>query len=150
MEKSINYEIIEPTEENISILETLRFNAYGVKFHEIDMNSYHSNLIRNGKILVFGAFLADDLVAACYVTDSHNSLFIEHLFVKKSLQGSGLRLGRKLLAYINLNKRVVENYFGHELTTSRLEYSSTKSKSLYEKEGYRETNSILGTMKKAI
>lgn len=150
MERIIDYEIIEPTEENIIDLEVLRFNAHGVNVSTIDFHSFHSNAIRDGRYLVFGSYIAGELVGACYVSDLHNSLFIEHLFVKESYQESGLRLGRKLLSYINLNKRVVEEYFGHELNTSRLEYNSTKSKTLYEKIGYRETNSLLGTMKKAI
>ncbi|MDE5888845.1 MAG: GNAT family N-acetyltransferase [Bacilli bacterium] len=150
MERNIEYMIIPPSEENIALLEKLRFDSYGIKINEVDMDSFHANAIREGRILVFACFVDDNLSAACYVTNTYNSLFIDHLFVKRSLQESGLRLGRRLLSYINLNKKLVEEYFGQELKTSRLEYNSTKSKTLYEKIGYRETNSTLGTMKKAI
>ncbi len=150
MEKNITYEIIDPKEENIILLENLRFDAYGISIERIDLNSFYATSLKTGKDIAFGCFINGELLAACYVTNTYDSLFIDQLFVKKSYQESGLQLGRKLLAYINLNKKIIEEYFGLNFTISRLEYNSIKSKSLYEKLGYRETNSSLGIMKKAI
>lgn len=74
------------TDENIEKLELARFDAYGMKVDDFDLkNTFSANQLRNKKYLAFGAYLEDELVGGCYISNSRNSLYIEELFVKKML-----------------------------------------------------------------
>lgn len=80
--QQITYKIISINEDNISLLEHMRFNAYQID--TIDFNpstSFHANELR--KILSIWLFFYDQIVGACYVPKAYNSLYIEQLFIKK-------------------------------------------------------------------
>lgn len=145
------YKILDNTDENIIKVEMLRYNAYGKDFPTDSIDNYYTRAIRKGEMLVFTIFIEKELCAACYVSTTPYTLFIEQLFVKKDYQNSGLRIGRKLLEYINFNKQIVEEYFKvPNLQTSKLSYTSEKSKLIYTKLGYKETHHALSIMSKHI
>lgn len=121
--------------ENIYLLETLRFKAYSMN-ESFEGNTFYSIGITNGTMIPFGFYINDTLVAGCYVSSCHNSLYIEQLFVHPQLQNSGLRAGRLLLNYVLSQKEELEKYFQKKFTFSALEASNEKAKALYLKMGY--------------
>ena len=106
----LEYKIVSPTLDNIFELESLRLNAYGVNGNNVlaDKTFYSKELV-DGKYLVFGAFLDQKLVGACYVKDTYNSLYIDQLFVQKEYQRSSKHIGSGLLRYVLENKEMVIN-----------------------------------------
>ncbi len=145
------HKLLPPTVDNIKNLETIRYRAYGKEYDgEIENNYYARNLI-SGEMLLFATFIGEELCAGCYISISQNSLFIEQLFVKPEYQNTGLRIGRNLLEYINFNKDIIAKHYNlKSIQTSRLIYSSEKSKAIYKKLGYRVTNKTLNIMTKHI
>ena len=145
------HKLLPPTIDNIKSLETIRYRAYGKEYDgEIDNNFYARNLISK-KMLLFATFIGEELCAGCYISISQNSLFIEQLFVKPVYQNTGLWIGRNLLEYINFNKDIIAKHYNlKSIQTSRLIYSSEKSKAIYKKLGYRVTNKTLNVMTKHI
>lgn len=125
------------SDEDIVRAELLRLEAYNLSIENFDiMNSYYFMAIRNNLIIPFGFFINDRLVAACYVSNTFNSLYIDQLFVRPIFQNTGLHFGRSLLRYILVNKKMLEELFGQELHTSILEPIDNKCVGIYEKEGY--------------
>ena len=61
------------------------------------------NKLRKLKNKPFGLFIKGQLVAGCYVSDYHDSLHIDQLFVNPIFQNTGLRFGRMILRYIIAN-----------------------------------------------
>lgn len=151
----VRYTTLENTEESIIQVEKLRYNAYGYdpleNEEEILDISYYAREIKRGNMMIFASFIEDEMCAACYVSYTASSIFIDQLFVKKEYQEFGLKLGRRLLAYVNANKHLVEEHFKvPPIYYSKLAYTTEKSKALYKKVGYKESNRVLGIMKKHI
>lgn len=101
-------------------------------------------------MLIFICLYQDELVGACYVSNSFNSTYIDQFFVAKEYQEIGLHIGKNLLEYILKNKSIAETFFQSHFSWSKLEHGSQKSKTLYEKKGYVEDNTLLNIMKKKI
>ena len=151
MKSYMNHKLLPPTEENIITAETLRYNTYNSEVPTNILDDYYSKSIQKGTMLLFGTYIGEELCAACYVSVVGYSIFIDQLFVKKEYQNTGLRIGRQLLEYINFNKQIVQEHLQcRSLQTSKLIYTSEKSKSLYLKIGYKETNKPLNIMSKHI
>ena len=145
------HKLLEPTEDNIKKAELLRYDTYNAEPPLDILEDYYSKSLKKVTMLLFGTFIGEELCAACYVSVVGYSIFIDQLFVKKCYQESGLRIGRHLLEYINFNKKIVqENLPCRALQTSKLIYTSEKSKAIYSKIGYRETNKTLNIMTKHI
>lgn len=151
MNENIKIILLAPNEENICLVERLRYNAYGYNIEEKDIRkTYYAHELREKHMCIFACYYQEELVAACYVSDSFRSLYIEQLFVAKDYQEIGLHLGKTLLEYILGHKQIVEEIFQTKFSWSKLAHSSTKSKTIYEKIGYKEVNQILNIMKKRI
>ena len=139
----IDYSLVKLNDSNIVELEKLRINAYQMDFDDMSINNtFFAKGLRCGKYIVFGAYLDNKLVGACYVSNIYNSLFIDRLFVLKSLQKSGYHIGTNLLKYVLNNKSVVEEYFNEKFSVSMLENEVLNS-SIYKNLGYEDTSSFV-------
>ncbi len=138
---NIKYQIIPITEENIILLETIRFDAYGMNKDALPPeNSFHANELRKGKYLVFACSNDNELIGACYTSKLHNSLYIEQLFIKKEYQGK--QFGKNLLQYVLNNKNIAEKYFDTHFDFSYLDnYKGTTN--FYQSLGYTEKDSYM-------
>ena len=133
-------------EETIEILEQVRYDAYGMLSLEIPCTkSFYANELRKNKYIVYAAYLDDELVGACYVSNSR-SLYIEQLFVKKKYQS--LEIGKRLLLYTLYNKKEIEQYFKETYKYSYLSSISNKFNKYYEELGYKKVDEVY--MKKSI
>ena len=150
MKEYPNIEIILPTENNIIQLETLRSNAYNNSNFQSKINSYYANQLRKNKYIVFAYIYEGEMVAACYVSNYLDSLYVEQLFVAKRYQEVGLHLGQKLLSSIIENKNFVEHYFNKEFTYTKISPCDPKSNNIYKKMGYRLIHKSLNIFGKKI
>lgn len=147
----MKYLLLEPNETNIIKVEKIRYEAYDRELPEDILETFYAMNLKTKQYLIFAAILGDEICAACYVSRIGYSLFIDQLFVKKEYQNTGLKIGRKLLEYINNNKNIIEEELSFKpLQTSRLISTSEKSHSLYLKLGYKDENKTLGLMSKHI
>ena len=137
------YKIISLTEENIDLLEQIRFNAYEINKKKMPhTNSFYTNDLKSGNYLVIGAFIEGILVAACYTKNTYHSLYIDQLFVLKKYQNTPLHIGSNLLKYILENHQIIENYFQDKFHYSYLDnYRGTKE--FYQNLGYKEKNNLM-------
>ena len=137
------YKIISLTEENIDLLEQIRFNAYEINKKKMPhTNSFYTNDLKSGNYLVIGAFIEGILVAACYTKNTYHSLYIDQLFVLKKYQNTPLHIGSNLLKYILENHQIIENYFQDKFHYSYLDnYRVTKE--FYQNLGYNEKNNLM-------
>lgn len=135
---NIEYKLIPLTKENIQLLEKIRYNAYGLDLNNIPPeNGFYTKELTQGKYLVFGCYLDNQLVGACYTSKSLNSLYIEQLFILKQYQRSSLHLGSNLLKYVLDHKQVAEDYFKSTFYFSYLDnYKDTIN--FYKSLGYEE------------
>ena len=140
---NIKYKIISLTEENINLLEKIRFNAYGIDEEKMShKKSFYINDLKSGKYLVIGAFLEEILVAACYTKNTYHSLYIDQLFVLKKYQKTPLHIGSNLLKYILDNHKIIEEYFQEKFHYSYLDdYRGTKD--FYQNLGYIEKENLM-------
>lgn len=139
----IQYTIINLTEENIQKLEELRYDAYGLDKSKLPIaTSFYTKNLQAGKYLVFGCLYHNQLIGACYVSNAHNSLYIEQLFISKQHQKTSLHLGTNLLLHILKNKQQVEEYFQTELNYSYLD-SKPNAVNFYKNLGYQEKNYLM-------
>lgn len=135
---NIEYKIIPITDESIIHLESIRYNAYNINETKVKYSqSFYAKELKNKKYLVFGCFLNNKLVGACYVSNAHNSLYIEQLFISKKYQNSNLHLGTNLLKFVLKNKNTIEDYFKTKFYISYLD-SYKKTTEFYKKIGYKE------------
>ena len=119
-------------------LEDIRLRSYGIKPTPNDYDKYYIDNIINGSILVFTCYLDEKLIGGCYVSNAFNSIYIDYLFVLPEYQQKGFHIGKKLLEYILINKKQIEEYFNQEFSESKLYATSDKSKNIYSKMGYEE------------
>lgn len=140
---NINYKLLTLTEETIKTLEYLRFDAYEMDPTKFPPEqTFYSKELREGKYIAFGCYLNNQLIGACYISKSHNSLYIEQLFIKKEYQNNKLHLGTKLLLYVLENKQIIEEYFQTKFYYSYLDnYQNTIN--FYRSIGYQETNNLM-------
>ena len=131
----LEYKVITLNDENAIALENLRFKVYDYKNIE-PTETYFYREIKNGKILPFGVYENNELIAGCYVSNSYKTLFIEHLFVLKEYQNSENHIGTNLLRYVLDNKEICENFFKMKFEFSYLD--NRCSKSFCEALGYKE------------
>ena len=137
----ISCENLKITDENIEKLELARFDAYGMKTDDFDLKStFSANQLRNKKYLAFGAYLEDELVGGCYVSNSRNSLYIEELFVRKDTKQ--IEVGTDLLKYVLKRKSFIEKYYHQEFNTSCLE-NREELNGIYQSLGYRKISQIV-------
>lgn len=137
----ISCENLKITDENIEKLELARFDAYGMKTDDFDLkNTFSANQLRNKKYLAFGAYLEDELVGGCYVSNSRNSLYIEELFVRKDTKQ--IEVGTDLLKYVLKRKSFIEKYYHQEFNTSCLE-NREELNDIYQSLGYRKISQIV-------
>lgn len=141
--QQIKYQIIPITEDYINLLEHMRFNAYQIDTNDFNpTTSFHANELRKGKYLVFGCFINNHLVGACYISKAHNSLYIEQLFIQKEYQNSTLHLGTNLLNHILTNKHIAEKHFNTKFNYSYLD-NAKNTTNFYKNLGYIESNTIM-------
>lgn len=135
---NIHYKLIPLTNENIELLENIRYNAFGIDKNKLEIeSSFYAKKLKEKKYIVFGVSLNNQLVGACYISNYHNSLYIEQLFILKKYQKTKLHLGTNLLKFILSNKKIVENYFNTKFYFSYLEnYKDTSD--FYKTLGYEE------------
>lgn len=138
---NLEYKKIPITKENIKLLETLRFDAYQISptIYPIE-NSYYFHHLNDKQYLILGAFKENNLVAACYITNTHQSLYIDQLFVKKEFQRK--KIGTQFLNDILKQKNMIENHFQTKFNYSYLD-NAKNTKSFYESIGYQEKNQFM-------
>ncbi len=147
---TITYKVLDNNRDNAERIEIMRAEVYGTKDYFNPKFSFFANEITLGKILVFVCEVDGEEVAACYASKSFNTLYIDYLFVLPKYQNSGLKIGRSLLQFVLDNKHLVEEYFDTNFVFSMLSPTTPKSKSLYEKVGYKVNNKTLNMMIKKI
>lgn len=140
---NIKYEIIPLTEENITLLERIRYDAYKMNTYALPPeNTFYTRELKASKYLVFGCYLNNQLIGACYTSKAHNSLYIEQLFILKKYQKSNFHFGSNLLKFVLANKKVAEEYFNSNFYFSYLDnYKNTSN--FYKSLGYTETESYM-------
>ena len=137
--------IIEPYhKEDINEIETLRKKVFHLKVNTINRYEHHINY---GKIIPFGLYKEEELVAGCYVGDAFDKLYVYFLFVKEEYQHTGLKLGRTLLQYVMDNKELVEKRLETSYQESALHPSNENNKALYQRFGFEYHPSGIMTMK---
>lgn len=146
----ITYSIKENSEEEAIKAENMRRKVYGIESTFDVKDSYYTREISQGNILLFTCEINEITVAACYISNSFNSLYVEYLFVLPEYQEKSLHLGKNLLQYICDNKKIVEEYFNCKLNHSLLSPTTEKSRAIYESMGYKVTNKILNIMRKNV
>lgn len=146
----IKYLLQPSTEETALKAEYLRYEAYGIKAQREDLDDYFIEEITSGRMLIFTCEIDSLTVAVSYISDFSNSIFVDYLFVLPEYREKGLQLGRNLLLYILNNKELLENYYKKQFHQSKLSPTSEKSKSLYLKIGYQESNDNLDILVKKI
>ena len=139
--ENVSFTLLELNAEVISMIEKIRFNAYGIDDAEF-ISSFYLNALNDGQYVAYGAFYDNKLIGACYVSKSYNSLFIEQLFILKKFQRSGLHLGSGLLKYVLSQKDYIETSFASTFDYSYLD-SVNDATSLYESMGYRQSKNLL-------
>lgn len=131
---------VELNEDNIYKLEYARYDAYSMLSLEIPCNqSFCANELRKKKYIAYAAYLDDEIIGGCYVSNAHK-LYIEQLFVKKKYQS--LHVGRTLLAFTLHNKEEIEKYFNETYDYSFLSTRSNKLNKYYEELGYKNVDDI--------
>lgn len=137
---NIKYELVTPTDENINLLEEIRYDAYGMNIKESSpKKSLHTEEMKKGKYLIFGCYLDNKIVGACYISKLHNTLYIEQLFILKKYQKNNLHLGSNLLKFVLTNKQIIEKHFNTTFNYSYLDnYNHTTN--FYKNLGYEEEN----------
>lgn len=135
---NIRYEIIPLSEENITLLEQIRYDAYGIDPKNFPLEpTFYATELKKGKYFVIGCMNNNQLLGACYTSKAHNSLYIEQLFIKKKYQKSKLHLGTNLLKFVLNNKKKIETYFETNFYCSCLDcYKNTSH--FYQALGYKE------------
>ncbi|MBE6149711.1 MAG: GNAT family N-acetyltransferase [Firmicutes bacterium] len=137
---NVTFKRIDITDENITKLESARYNAYGMSSLEIPCNeSFYANEIKKNKYIIYAAVIEDEIIAACYVSNLYE-LYIEQLFTIKEY--SSLKIGKKLLEFVLSNKKEIEQFFNKKFQYC---YFSTRCNSLnnyFEEIGYEELNDV--------
>lgn len=142
------YNVLDNSEETALNIEGIRGKVYDLPDTFNPRRSYYTGAIKEGNMLVFTCEIEGEIVAACYVSNTCDSLYIEHLFVLPKYQGRGLQLGRNLLQFIFDNKKLVEEYFNQQFDNSQLTPTSEKARAIYIKMGYYLDNKVLNIMRK--
>ena len=144
----MNIKVIHTLEE-MKKLENLRYEVLNIT-QRIQEDNFYIREAKNKRIIPFALYYHNDIVAGAYISSINNSIYIDYIFVKDIYQNTGLRLGRTLLEYILNNKEIIEEFFDKEFYYSYLEPIGEKQEKIFEKIGYRKTNSIFGQYKKRI
>ena len=150
----IEYKFLNMDEEHMKEYEEMRLEAfdYGhLNKLALSQTRYTKAAQENKRIfVVVGLYYEEELDAIVYVSNNHNSLYIEQLFVRKNKQGKHLHLGRQLLQYILENKETFEQYFNQHFEISSLTPIDEKSIAIYKSFGYQKKNGIYGIYSKHI
>ena len=134
-------QLFDKDDSQIYNIECLRRSV----FH-VDTGDYFERQICEGKIIVLGCFLDEQLVGGIYLSSSFDSLFIESIFVKEVYQCHSLHIGSFMLRYVLEHKETFEKLFHTTFSQCRLE--SRNYDSFYQNLGFYQENNIMGTMKR--
>lgn len=140
----MKYTFMGNSMEVYNLLEKVRSNAYNIDFIS---NSYKS-FVEDGKLFFAGAYLNEELVAGCFMSNKYDSIFIEELFVAKKYQNKGLGIGSNLLKFILDNKEELEIYYDKKFDYTKLEAASKSLEEFYEKLGYHTQDSFINMVKR--
>ena len=88
------------------------------------------------------------MVGACYISNAHDSIYIEQLFIQIKYQNKDFGIGERLLSYALKDKSYIEQYFGKVYFNSYLSASDKKLEQYYEQMGYKKIDDVY--MKKSI
>ena len=152
----LTFQRIDINDKTIALLGKLRYDAYAIDFLNFTTKgteTYYSHELKNKKYLVYGAYLANELVAACYISDVFNSLYIEQIFVKKSLQydqENNLHIGSNLLKFVLNDRFQIEEYFEKKFQVCKLSPVSKAAQMFYEKMGFKLANEQMDIFEKKI
>ena len=119
--------------EVYNLLEKIRNDAYEIE----NSSELYKKIALEGKLFFAGAYLKEELVAGCFISNRYDSVFIEELFVMKKYQKNKLHIGSNLLKYILANKEEIEIYYDRKFHLSKLEAASKQLEEFYKKLGYR-------------
>lgn len=146
---NIEYKIIfsnktNPLSESIIYsLEKLRLEANNIDISTFPIQeTYYFSNLKTNTYLIFTTYLENELVAACYIKNTYNSLYIDQLFVKKEYQNSPYHFGSNLLKYILNHKQLIEKHLNTSFTYSYLE-PNNKTKNFYQSLGYQEKENLM-------
>ncbi len=124
-------------------IEKLRREVFDIHFNS--GTYYLNNLIYNKKKAI-ATKKDNEIIAGCYFHSFLSDLVIDVVFVKEEYQGSGLKLGRRLILDILNHKKKIENILHTKLYTSSIDPIDEKAEALYKKIGYRYGNNNTGVM----
>ena len=134
--------------------ERMRMEAFGFEpsFCEEYAKKMFPMMARQGSksFVAVGLFVDDTLDAVAYVSNSHDSFYIEQLFVRKSKQNKHLHLGRILLQFILDDKESFEAYFEQVFSVSSLTPIDEKSIKIYTSLGYQPVSKQFGIYRKSL
>lgn len=146
---NIEYKIIfsnktNPLSESIIYsLEKLRLEANNIDISTFPIQeTYYFSNLKSNTYLIFTTYLENELVAAYYIKNTYNSLYIDQLFFKKEYQNSTYHFGSNLLKYILNHKQLIEKYLNTSFTYSYLE-PNNNTKNFYYSLGYQEKENLM-------
>lgn len=125
-------------------LISLRKEAYDLD----GLSNDYVTLLKMKKIIVFGAFINNNLIGSSYVSNCYHSLYIEQLFIKPEYQRKGL--GSLTLLSILKEKEMVEEYYSQKFTISRLVPMNSEVSYFYRKLGYQDSYYYPGILEKKL
>lgn len=136
----IEFRRIEINDDTIKQLETARYEAYDMKNLEISCtDSFYAKELKTGKYMAYGAYLEEELIGACYITNCLD-LYIEQLYIKPEYRS--LKIGKQLLLHVLQSKNEIENYFNERYNYSYLSTRSDELNNYFEKLGYKNVNDV--------
>ena len=123
--------------EDISKYEALRCKAFGLDY---GVSKYYYEKLKQGTLLVFGAYHNDELVGCLYLSPFYvSNAYVDQVFVKEEYQNSDLHIGTSLLQYLEDNIESVSEYFDFYVNMLYIEYCDKRSESVYRNQGYKPT-----------
>ena len=139
MKVNICMNVLKPTDETVSFMENLRYEAHNYAKTPDPLKSFYAIMLKEGRMLLYAVLVNNTPVAGAYVSTTGNSIFIEHVFVKPSLQRSKFHFGSNLIRFIISQKTDLETYFGVLFDSVRIEYINEETKHIYQKMDFKES-----------
>lgn len=127
-------------QKDIYNAEKLRYQAFYI--NEEPNDTYYQKRFEDGQELGFLLYDDGKLMAGCYVSMLFGMLSIDYIFVDIAYQHSSKKYGYQLLQKVLKSKKLIEEYFGCEISRCTLEYTSESNKKFYEKMGFSENTKI--------
>lgn len=134
----MKFAILKNDNDMIELMERLRKNAFG--FDADTINQYYINRLMDNSLVMLACVYNNKLIGGAYIANRFNKLYIESLFVDKSLQRSKLHVGTRIMNYIINNNELFDKLFDTKFYFSSLEPIDEEVASFYKRLGYHQND----------